>query len=799
MNIISPPERQSALSGHLLALALLVCAWPVPGRSHATPPAQAAPIQAPALPWVQNAGQWHPDAAFRAETFAGAVWIRRDGVLVHEFVGPREATCADTAGGRRDGRFVGCPRRPNWVLTESFPGARPAVLRGVFEDGGRVSHFVAGRTGDPGEATAYRFVDLGEIHPGIRLELKAAGANVEKLFTVAPGHSVRPIRVRIEGAEGARLDRDGALVLKTGHGPVRFTTPVAFQFDARRERREVPVRYVLHAHACGRTCHEYGFALGRHDPLRAVTIDPLLQATYHGGSVFEDSHYAIEIDPVTDSVYVMGATNSPDLPQATGGGQATFGGGSDAYITRFNATLTTRLQTTYFGGSGAEYPRAIARNHSTGDIYLVGSTTSPSLPSTLGSAQSSPGGGSEDGFIARFNPTLTKLENATFFGGAGVDAIESIAIDSASGNVYTAGTTTSPTLPGTTGAAQTHNAGLSDAFVTMHTPDLSFLHRATFLGGSGQERGRALALNATLEIFLVGTSESPSLPATTGAAQPANAGYGDAFITRIHPNLISFTRTTFFGGPGEEDAYAVRLVTLPDATQVLYVGGITQSATLPAATGGAYPVSAGLRDGFLVRIKDSLSTFEQATFVGGTGNDWLYALARHDMTGEIYVAGVTDSTDFRGALGGAQPGNAGGRDAFVVRLDDSLRALRQATYFGGIGDDYAYGVAISPTTGAVYVAGYTHSSDLQGTGGGAQPALAGPSDSFIARFTPELGSARCSLDMDNDRQVHAHKEGLVLVRHLLGFAPAAAVVGSGITLAQWDQKRLELRLCGVLF
>src|SRR5262249_32670933 len=107
-------------------------------------------------------------------------------------------------------------------------------------------------------------------------------------------------------------------------------------------------------------------------------------------------------------------------------------------------------------------------------------------------------------------------------------------------------------------------------------------------------------------------------------------------------------------------------------------------------------------------------------------------------TGDVYVAGLTSSLDFPGTGAGAQRLFAAVTDAFVARLDASLTALEWATYLGGAGDDRAQALAIVPTTGDVYVAGFTASGNFPGTSGGAQRGLAGPRDAFVARLNGRL-------------------------------------------------------------
>ncbi|MFN3629497.1 MAG: SBBP repeat-containing protein, partial [Casimicrobiaceae bacterium] len=403
-----------------------------------------------ALPWVENAGQWDPRAAWRAQSFAGSVWLTREGMLVHEFAGPRAADCGHERG---EGRLRApreaaraCARAGGWVLTEQFVGGRVERIVGREALEGRVSYLVGEAERHATDLPAHAALELGEVFPGVQVRLRATQANVEKLYTVAPSRDPGVIRMRLAGTARLSLTREGALEARTDHGPIRFTRPVAFQFDAKNERREVAVGYRLVANACGRDCHEYGFALGEYDRSRPLVIDPLLQSTYAGGSGF-DIASALAIDPVSGEVYVAGSTGSTDFPGTTGGAQTTFGGGtSEVFVARFDAELTKLYQSTYLGGSGADYADGLAIHPVSGEVYVAGSTNSSAFPGTAGGAQAS-FGGLYDAFVTRFNAKLTTQHQSTYLGGSANDDALALAIHPVSGEVYVAGSTNSSAFP----------------------------------------------------------------------------------------------------------------------------------------------------------------------------------------------------------------------------------------------------------------------------------------------------------------------------------------------------------------
>src|SRR5262249_59000180 len=147
----------------------------------------------------------------------------------------------------------------------------------------------------------------------------------------------------------------------------------------------------------------------------------------------------------------------------------------------------------------------------------------------------------------------------------------------------------------------------------------------------------------------------------------------------------------------------------------VYVAGLTSSINFPDTGGGAQPVFGGVTDAFVARLDASLTALEWATYLGGSGDDRGIALAIAPTTGDVYVAGFTDSTNLPGTSGGAQRALRGPRDAFVARLNGSLTSLEQATYLGGRGVDTAVALALAPPPGDAYVAGATAAPHLPRT------------------------------------------------------------------------------------
>ncbi len=636
--------------------------------------------------------------------------------------------------------FIGTNHQP---LAVKPAGYRPAQAKASYMIG--ANNPQGSRHTKP--LDSFERVRLGEVFKGVEVELRATGSNVEKIFTVKPHQDPKQIRLRVAGANKLALGKRGELIVQTGNGPVTYTAPIAYQEDANGKRSEIKVAYALNTatHSYGFKVGDYnpGQALvidpllqstylggagtdfaaalaihpasgdvyvagstastafpgtgGGAQPAQAggteegdvfvsrfnASLTTLVQSTYLGGA--EDDYVsALAIHPTSGDVYVAGSTYSSTFPGTVGGAQPAHVGDADAFVSRFNASLTTLVQSTYLGGAGYNNASALAIHPTSGEVYVAGNTDSTTFPGTGGGAQPASAGGSvlgDDAFISRFNTSLTTLVQSTYLGGAGNDYAWALAIHPTSGEVYVAGETGSPIFPATLGGAQPVYALGDDAFVSRFNASLTMLAQSTYLGGVVSDTAYALVIHPTSgEVYVAGNTASTTFPGTAGGAQPAHAGGTfpeDAFVSRFNTSLTMLTQSTYLGGAGGDAAYALAIH--PTSGEV-YVAGSTGSPTFPGTAGGAGAQDCTLiscTNAFISRFNTSLTTLAQSTYLGGSEKDAAYALAIHPASGDMYVAGGTSSTIFPAISGGAQTVYAGGtslasNDAFVTRISRSL-------------------------------------------------------------------------------------------------------------------------------
>ena len=135
------------------------------------------------------------------------------------------------------------------------------------------------------------------------------------------------------------------------------------------------------------------------------------------------------------------------------------------------------------------------------------------------------------------------LSYAVVVGGQGLDEAVAVAVDG-SGNVYVAGTTSSPDFPGATGPG-----GGLDVFVTKLDPRGTRVLFSAYIGGSGIDEARGLAIDSEGHAYVVGSTTSTNFP-TRNPRQPANAGGTDGFVFKLSTLGTGLVFSTYHGGTG---------------------------------------------------------------------------------------------------------------------------------------------------------------------------------------------------------------------------------------------------------
>ena len=387
---------------------------------------------------------------------------------------------------------------------------------------------------------------------------------------------------------------------------------------------------------------------------------------------------------------------------------------------------------TYLGGSGEDEAASIAVD-SAGNAYVTGTTQSPDFPAGSGTLSALSG---FDAFVTKLNASGSAVVYTTLIGGDADEIGNAITIDGA-GNAYVAGITTSNNFPTTRGVLQSAIRGPQDAFVAKLSPNGSLAY-STYLGGSDSDSALGLAIDATGNVYVGGETLSSDFPGASSSAILSNNADGHAgFVAKLNSTASALAFSTYLGGSGADLVTGVAV----DASGNVYAAGITLSPNFPTTTGALKTKCGsdgncdnGFDDGFVTAIKADGSATMYSTFLGGGGTDDILGIAVNKATGEAYVAGVTNSTDFP-KVNAVQSSLAGSQDAFVAKLNSSGSALLFSTYLGGSADDVAIGIALDAfqdayVTGRTLSANFPTASAFQNSNGGAP----GSSDAFVTEL-----------------------------------------------------------------
>ncbi len=317
------------------------------------------------------------------------------------------------------------------------------------------------------------------------------------------------------------------------------------------------------------------------------------------------------------------------------------------------------------------------------------------------------------------------IDFSTFFGGIGSDEGFAIAVDS-TGAAYVTGTTYSNNF-NTFAPLQTINrGGKFDAFITKINPAGSAIVYSSYLGGSAEDQGRGIAVNANGEAFIAGITNSQDFN-TRNPLQGTISGLAeDGFVTKVNADGTNLLFSTYLGGSNIDQAFGIALESGGDAIVI----GSTVSTNFPTRN----PLQANNRgnaDAFVTRIKGDGSQLVYSTYLGGGAFDEAYGVAL-DAGANVYLAGATASTDFNTQNPFQANNNGGGSDGFLAKISSNGAVLVFSTYFGGAGVDVAYGVAVDANLNP-YVTGHTFSTDFP-TQNPLQANNRGNADAFVARF-----------------------------------------------------------------
>lgn len=375
-----------------------------------------------------------------------------------------------------------------------------------------------------------------------------------------------------------------------------------------------------------------------------------IYATYIGGNGNELPQ-SLVVDP-NGNLILAGRSNSAKTGAGAyplqGPNSLLVNGGTandyDIVVTKLNAAGTALIGSKRIGGEAMDGVNisecagngasSLIRNYgdegrgevnidAAGNIYVATSTQSNNF-FTRNPVQATYGGGVQDGAVLKFDPTLSNLLFSTYLGGSGDDAAYVVSIHPQNGNIYVAGGTASPNLPGTTpGVIGQNSFGAIDGYVSILSPDGAALVRTSYIGTGGVDQIYGLQFDGNGFPYVMGQ--------TTGSWPLINAAWsqpnGKQFIAKMQPDLSAYVYSTMFGkGQAVPDISPVAF--LVDRCENVYISGwggrIGNTPTFPNAGVLGLPVTP---DAFKPVADPGTS---------GTGEDFYFFVLKKDAVSQLY-------------------------------------------------------------------------------------------------------------------------------------------------------------------
>lgn len=583
--------------------------------------------------FMENRGQWDPQAQFLSQTPGLDYWVTRDGVVLDTYrIVPGQ-----------DG-----PVREGQVVRMRFEGAssRPTPL-GVGVQNGFYDFYV----GDPSKhARGVRIYEEATQQSMLRgVDVRTyMGENGRPRYdlNLAAGIDPNTIQMRFDGAKAIKVDSRGDLVIDTQVGALRQRGLFVYQL-VDGLKKQVPASFKLNG------ADRVSFSVGAYDRTKPLVIDPLTYPVVFGSHFGGDAGPDICRDVVTDNrynVYLTGQTGASQFPITNGFyGNVSLQGTTDAFVAELDRDNFTIRYAAFVGGSGVDIGYAIALSPTQDQLYVAGTTTSTNFPGVNANSFRNTRQGTTDVFITRLtrDPLGGLSPTESTYYGAATRALTIVGMEVApNGNVVIAGTTTGSGLPNTANSA----FGGNDAYVTYFNSTVRAISYSQYIGGVGSDIAGGLAVDLNSNVVVGGTVEFVGNQDTSVIDPPrfeTSSGVyrlgrllrnNDAFVFKLDANGMRVF-STLIGGSGNDSNPPA----LGDAIQIAPVYG-SQTRVAVDVVGDIY-VSSIARSSNYPRTQNTFGVnFTQFPTVALTklttdGSEILYGTSLR-TNGRVYANGI---------------------------------------------------------------------------------------------------------------------------------------------------------------
>ena len=696
------------------------------------------------------------------------------------------------------GKLQEASRQATSTLSMRLVGAdREAAATAVDPLPGMVNYLVGNdRSKWQTAVPTYKRVAYHGVYPGVDLVYYGNQRELEYDFVLSPGADAAAIGLQFTGAT-PKIEKTGDLVLAVAAGETRFHKPVIYQMAGDR-RVSIQGGYQI---ADGKV----GFALGDYDHSKPLVIDPVLSyLTYLGGSR-DDTVTGMAVDSA-GSVYIVGTTSSVDFPvknayKGTDPNTIATGNPLAIFVSKFNATGTALVYSTYLGSSEYTYGTGVAVDTG-GNAYVTGYTSYGDYPVTSGAYQTicgannafpqgsqtavrtngcgGAGQGGQAGVLTKLDPTGAMLVYSTYLSGGNGNLITAIAVDAA-GEAFVTGLSnavcpgpynangsgyqayfciaTTANAPETT---NTNQGGDTYGFVVKFNAQGSGLLYSTAINNhnpighyvSGMKT-TGIALDASGNAYVTGDMDTAFFITTTsGALQTSRvSNTSPAFVAKFNPagtSATSLAYSTYLTGTTASNDIATGIAV--DGSGNAVVTGYTNSCTFPTTAGAFSTVPGGYvsqnvcAGGFLSKLNATGSTLVWSTYTGNNGangrnNDDNDAVAL-GPDGSVYVTGDEQGVALSPTVNPILV-QSESHFTYIKQFKSDGSAVTFSSAVGGTTDNTSTPAAIFVDAAKnIYLAGSTNSATYPTTAGAFQKNSANPgvnyNDGFVAKIAPTI-------------------------------------------------------------
>lgn len=661
------------------------------------------------LIFIENKGQWDQNVKFKADIKGGAIFLESNKISVNI----RSSEFLHFENHLEEKRLKGHSYQIQFLNSNLNPSVQTSEMTQEY-----FNYFIGN---DPSKWTSdckgYGEIIYKNIYDSIDLRIESRNFQPKYTFILRKGANPNDIKLNFVGLDKIEIDKQGNLISYTSLGEIKDEKPISY-IVSEGGYRNVTSEYLLDGNEVSFKLGTYQLALGE-----KLEIDPQIIFSTYSGSTADNFGASATFDNFGNT-YGTGLVFGTGYVTTTGAYDLTFNGTagvSDIGVTKFNKDGSSRIYSTYIGGTSYDVPHSLVVD-ANNRLILLATTSSSNYPITTGSYQTSFAGGTAltnntlisglgvqypngaDIAVTKFNVNGTALLGSTYYGGNGLDGIGStndlarnygdvirgeVEVDTF-GNIYIASLTTSTNLTTLTNSYQKTNGGGYDGLLLKFNTNLTSLLGMTYIGGSGNDAKYDMNFNSKGNIVVAGGTTSPNLPTTTGAVNSSYGGNTDGFVSEFSNNFSTLNALSYYGTADYDQTYFVDL----DRQDNVYLFGQTShSATNYFIFNATF--SNPHKGQFISKLNGQLSSKIASTTFGARNNapDISPTAFLVDYCDKIFLTGWGSNVGTTQAFNlsidslpittDAFQSTTLGNGFYMMILEGDLSALYYGTYFGG--------------------------------------------------------------------------------------------------------------------